>query len=101
MLDHTWYYMKFIRGYAQIKSPLEKVLNKEAKFQWNEECHKSSDTLNKKLIIVLILVFPDWKKEFHVYVDAFSIELGAIIAQLGEGGLYHPIAFAIKRFSTK
>jgi hypothetical protein len=31
-MGHIEYYRKFIKGYAQITSPMEKLLNKEAKF---------------------------------------------------------------------
>jgi hypothetical protein len=72
-LGHTGYYRKFIKGYAQITTPMEKLLKKEAKFQWNEDCQKGLDVLKQKLVIVPILVFLDWKKEFHVHVDASSI----------------------------
>ena len=33
VLGHTCYY-KFIRGYAKINAPMEKLLKKDAKFQW-------------------------------------------------------------------
>jgi hypothetical protein len=36
-----------------------------------------------------------WENTFHVHVDASYIELGAILAQPGEGDLDHPIEFAI------
>jgi hypothetical protein len=36
-LGHTGYYMKFIRGYAQITASMEK-LPKDIKYQWNDEC---------------------------------------------------------------
>jgi hypothetical protein len=64
---------------------MEKLLKKEAKFQWNEDCQKGLDVLKQKLVTVPILVFPDWKKEFHVHVDASSISLNAVLAHLGEG----------------
>ena len=32
ILGHTCYYMKFIRGYAEITTPMEKLLKKYAKF---------------------------------------------------------------------
>ena len=33
-LGHTGYYTKFIKGYAQITSPMEKQLKKDTKFEW-------------------------------------------------------------------
>jgi hypothetical protein len=75
------------------------LLKKEVKFQWNEECQQSLDTLKQKLVIASILVFPDWKKEFHVHVDASSILLGIILAQPGEGELDHTISFANRKLS--
>jgi hypothetical protein len=46
-----------------------------------------------------ILVFPDWSKAFHVYVDASSIALGVVIAQLGEGYIDHSLAFSSRKLS--
>jgi hypothetical protein len=58
-LGHTGYYKKFIKGYTHIKKPMEKLLNKDSKFQWTKECQQSFDTLKKKMVTVPILVFPD------------------------------------------
>jgi hypothetical protein len=92
-LGHTGYYRKFISGYAQIIAPMEKLLKKDIKFQWNDECQQSLDILKEKMVTVPILVFPDWSKEFHVHVDASSISLGAVLTQPREGDIDHPIAF--------
>lgn len=35
-LGHTGYYRKFIKGYAQVTTPMEKLLKKDAIFCWNE-----------------------------------------------------------------
>jgi len=43
---------------------MEKLLRKDATFFWDEECQWSLDILKEKIVIVLILIFPDWKKEF-------------------------------------
>jgi hypothetical protein len=51
-------------------------------------------------VTVSILVFLDWKKIFHVHVDASSIALGIILAQPGEEGIYHPIVFASIKLSS-
>ena len=78
-LRHTGYYRKFIKGYAQITALMEKLLKKDVTFYWNEDCKKISDVLKEKMVTALILVFPDWKKEFHVHVDASCIVLGAVL----------------------
>jgi len=46
-----------------------------------------------------ILVFHDWENTFHVDVDASAIAHGAILAQLGESDLDHPLSFAGRKFS--
>jgi hypothetical protein len=99
-LGHTGYYRKFIKGYAQIIAPMENLLKKYCHFSWTEECQQSFDTLKQKMVTTPILVFPDWSKEFHVYVDAYSIALGAVLAQPGEGDIDHPLAFASRKLST-
>jgi hypothetical protein len=45
-------------------------------------------------------VFPDWSKEFHVHVDASSIALGVVLAQLGAGDIDHPLSFSSRKLST-
>ena len=47
-LGHTGYYIKFIKGYAKITAPMEKLLKKDVKFLWNEECQKILDTLKRR-----------------------------------------------------
>jgi hypothetical protein len=100
ILGHTGYYKIFIRGYMQITTLLENLLKKEVKYQWNAKCQQSLHTLKKKLVTVPILVFPDWKKEFHVHVDPSFIALGTFLDQLGEGGFDHPIEFSSRNLST-
>jgi hypothetical protein len=96
-LGHTRYYRKFIKVYAQITKPMEKLLRKDTKYQWNDECQQGLDTLKEKMVTAPILVFRDWEKTFHVHVDASTIALGAILAQPGAGDLDHPIAFASRK----
>ena len=50
VLGHTGYYRKFIKGYAKIMAPMEKLLKKDVKFLWNEECQQSLDTLKEKMV---------------------------------------------------
>ena len=58
---------------------MEKLLKKDTTFCWDEEFQHNLDILKEKMVTMLILVFPNWKKEFHVHVDASCIELGAVL----------------------
>ena len=83
----------------QITTPMEKLLKKEVNFQWNEDYQRGLDTLKQKLVTVLILIFPNWNKEFNVHVDASSIALGAVFSHPWEGNIDHPIDFVSKKLS--
>lgn len=79
MLGHMGYYRKFIKAYAHNTTPMEKLLKKDATFYWDEEFQHNSNVLKENMVTALILVFLDWKKEFHVHVDASCIALGALL----------------------
>jgi len=83
-LGHTGYYRKFIKGCVKITAPMEKLLNRDVKFKWTEECQQSLDILKEKMVTAPIWVFPDWKLPFHVHVDASSIALGVVLAHYEE-----------------
>ena len=92
-LGHTGYYKKFITGYVEVITPMEKLLNKDVKFQWTEQCQEILDVPKNKMVTTPILNLPNWKKEFHVHVDVSSIALHIVLAQPDNGSINHPISF--------
>ena len=58
-LGHMRYCRKFIRRYAEGTSPMDKLLKKYVKFQWNEQCQDSLDVLKDNMVTTHILVFTD------------------------------------------
>ena len=100
LLGHTGYYRRFIRNYAKIISPLEKLLQKSEVFQWMDDCRLALDTLKEKLETMPILVHPDWDNQFHVHIDASGITLGVVLAQPGETTVDHPVYFACRKLSN-
>jgi hypothetical protein len=93
-LGHIGHYRKFIKGYAQITTPMEKLLKKDTIFQWNEDCQQGLDTLKEKIVTTPIIVFLDWENTFHVNLYASTITLGSIVVQPGAWDLDYPITFA-------
>lgn len=79
--------------------PIEIFLKKDVTFCGDYECQKSLNILKEKMVIVSILVLLDWKKNFHVHVDASCITLVVVLAQPREGDLDHPIAFVTEILS--
>jgi hypothetical protein len=57
-LSNTGHYRNFIKIYAWITAPMEKLLKKYIKFQWNDELQQSLDILKEKIETTPILVFP-------------------------------------------
>lgn len=55
--------------------------------------------MKEKMVTTPILVFPNWKKDFHVYVNASCITLGVVLTHIGGEDLDHPIAFSSRRLS--
>jgi hypothetical protein len=78
---------------------MEKLLKKDIKYQWNDECQQSLDIPKENMVTTPILVFPDWEKEFHVHVDAYEIELGAVLTHPREGDIDQPITFSRRKLS--
>ena len=81
-------------------SSMEILLKNGSKFQWTDECQESLDKLKRNMVVPPMLVFPDWKKEFHVHVDASSVALGVVLTQPVEGDIDHPIYFSSRKIST-
>jgi hypothetical protein len=78
---------------------LEKLLKKYEVFRWNHECDQDLNILKENMSTNPILIYPNWKGEFHVHIDASGIYLGVVLAQPSEGNLDHPIYFSSRNIS--
>lgn len=92
------YYRRFIRNFAEITNPLNKLLRKNTPFKWSDECEHSFSTLKQKLISPQILQFPDYTKPFILITDASKVACGAVLAQCHDS-FELPVAFASKAFT--
>ena len=87
------YYRQFIPDFARLSEPLVQLL-RGVPFDWGPEQQASFESLKATLKAAPILVYPDFDKEFVLYTDASNLAIGAILAQLDENGVDHPIAYA-------
>ena len=79
------YYRRFVKGFAQIASPLNKLTSKHAKFEWTGQCQEAFERLKQGLISAPILAYPDFTQPFHLFVDASQTGIGLTLGQIIDG----------------
>jgi hypothetical protein len=77
------YYRQFIPNFSNIVNPMTKLLEKDAKFKWSQECEEVFLTLKKLLTTACVLAQSDIKKLFDVYCDASGTGIGGVLMQDG------------------
>ena len=78
-LGHAGYYRRFIRDFSKISRPLCRLLEKDAKFDFDESCKAAFEEIKSRLVTTLIMVTLDWNKEFEIMCDASDYAMGAVL----------------------
>jgi hypothetical protein len=81
MLGVLGYQWQFIANFLHLAHPLNKLLKKNKKFEWTEECTQVVNSLVKAVTSNLVLLHLDYKKPFVLEVDASQYATGAILYQ--------------------
>ena len=97
-LGHVGFYRKFIRDFSKISRPLCRLLEKYAKFDFDESWKAAFEEIKSKLVTAPIMVTPNWNKEFKIMCDASDYAMGAILGQRTEK-IFKAIYFANKTFN--
>ena len=66
------FYRAFIRDFANIAEPLNKLTSDKIPFVWTDECTNAFSALKRDLLSHPVLRFPNLQQEFVVEVDASS-----------------------------
>ena len=98
-LGMAGFYRKFCENFSVIAAPLTDLLKKNSKYVWSEQCNLAFEKLKTVLSSAPVLVTPDFNKQFKIYVDACETGMGAILCQIGEDGLEHPICYHSQKFN--
>ena len=87
-LGHTGFHRRFIRDSSKIAKPLYKLLEKDAKFEWDAECQERFEEIKAYLTTTPIVRAPDWHLPFEVMCDASDLAVRAVLGQRVEGKPY-------------
>jgi len=77
------YYRRFIPDISKIAKPMTKLLQKDVKFVWSQECEVAFAALRHLLTTAPVLAQPDIEKPFNVFCDASGTGLGCVLMQEG------------------
>lgn len=93
------YYRRFIRGFSTIAAPLNRLLEKSSKFEWNDDCKSALEQLKNVLVSDNVMAYPDDHGMFILDADASSSGIGAVLSQIQwddvtQREVERPVAFA-------
>ena len=77
-LGYAGFYRK---DFSKIFRPLCRLLEKDAKFDFDESCKAAFDEIKSRLVTPPIMVTPDWNKEFKILCDASDFAMGVVLGQ--------------------
>ncbi|MBW0552809.1 hypothetical protein O181_092524 [Austropuccinia psidii MF-1] len=95
-LAFAGYYRQHIKDFASIERPLYKFCDKDTVFEMTVDTVKAFESLREALTTAPLLLMPDFKLLFKLYIDASGDELGAALHQvqiLNDKPVEGPICF--------
>ena len=97
-LGHAGFYRRFIKDFSKILWLLCRLLEKDAKFDFDESCRSTFEEVKSRLVLAPIMLTPDWKNEFEIMYDASDYAMGAVLGQ-GTEKIFKAIYYASKTFN--
>ena len=83
-LGHAGFYRRFIKDFSKIARLLCRLLEKDAKFNFDDSCKVAFEEIKIRLVQAPIMAAPDWDQEFEVMCDASDFAMGAVLGQRKE-----------------
>ena len=97
-LGHAGFYRRFIRDFSKIERPLCRLLEKDAKFNFDESYQNSFEEIKSRLVEASIMAKPDWNKEFEIMCDASDYAMGAVLGHKVDK-VFRAIDYSCKTFN--
>ncbi|UYV84114.1 hypothetical protein LAZ67_X001216, partial [Cordylochernes scorpioides] len=86
-------YNKFIPNYAQLRTPLNKLLKKDTTWNWDNQCQTSFEALKESLTSQPILHLFKEGLPCQLYCDASLLGIAGVLKQQYPDGTLYPVQF--------
>ena len=97
-LGHAGFYKNFIKDFSKISRPLCRLLEKDAKFDFDKLCRSVFEEIKSRLVSTSIMLTLDWNNEFEIMCDASDYTMGAVLGQRTKK-IFKVIYYANKTFN--
>ena len=97
-LGHAGFYRRFIKDFSKISRPLCRLLEKNAKFDFDELCRYAFDEIKSRLVTTPIMLTPGWNNDYGIMCDANDYVMGVVLGQRTEK-IFKAIYYASKTFN--
>jgi hypothetical protein len=98
------FFKDFIPNYSQHTCKLNDMTRKDFNWDrstWKEPYEQEFENLKLQIQNAMTLHFPDYNKLWILRTDCSKDALGAILFQVGDDGIYEPIAFVSQKLSEQ
>ncbi|KAH0611235.1 uncharacterized protein H6S33_011662 [Morchella sextelata] len=93
------FYRRFIRGFSELASPLNRLTRKDISFGWTPEAQTAFNALKEAFTTAPILTHVDPEKEITVETDASDYVSAGVLSQYDDNGTLRPVAYFSKKHS--
>jgi len=90
------YYRQFVKDFAKVALPMNRLTRKNEKWKWGEEQQAAFEQLKVVFTTRPVLATPELNKEFRVEADALNFITGGVLSVKCNGDLWRPVAFISK-----
>ena len=90
------FYRRFIKDFAKLARPLTMLTCKGVVWQWGDEQEKAFQALKDAFTSAPILQIPNETAPYRLETDSSDFATGAVLEQIGDDKLWHPVAYYSK-----
>jgi hypothetical protein len=84
---------RFIVNFAEFTKYITCMLRKDSEVKWTEEAKHSFESIKKAIMIALVLISPNFDKDFYIFSFSSNDTIATMLLQKNEDGHEKPVAF--------
>jgi hypothetical protein len=90
---------RFVTDFAVMVKPIHNFLKQDHFFSWTDDVKTYFEGIKKSMSSALVLVKPDFEKEFMIYTNSTEEAISAILMQNDDQGNEKPVAYMSQSLS--